>query len=632
MWLTLVKKSAPKQLLSYVSNSKKVVNKVIGSVVKKFVGNFEVSDVNSMRSVKVLYSNGLMSKEKYKAVRSNLSMSYSITSKQRRAFQIMKGVRLPKLLTYDKVKQYVNHTWNAATVHDFSELYEDLDESQKVNGAYRELTDILLELADLFISIDETFGEKSHILHFSDDKYHFDVACGADGGSHITSEKENFLLAGANCSENHIVMQRFAGRLVHEFQSIEKQTFLVRNYTVQFSLKLFPSDMKFLASYSGELSNAAYYFSSFSDVNDGNKHITNGSLGPKPENTWHPWVFSERLEVAAAVNELKGKLSKTSLAESTKRTKVLNFIRGKNSRQKHEPLIGPFVDVGYAEPLHNANNAWQFIHNTILSMSLDRSKIPSSCKDIADVPENSCFARYLCALKTEVRAGRLLKKVKKWFNSGRKGSFDYRFTGKETEKLCHKFMYLVAALESEGDSPEIQMRLCAIAHCALELRGAVSLFSRVNIQERDLIELEDHCLRFFNAVSTMLQTVSPTVWTIGYAVPYHTRILFNKYKLGLGVNSMQGREAKHVRLQQYTKHASLASRWEVVLKHDFVSNIWLRRADPRHFGYTKCTDQYIPACISSDSFCFVGIQRTPMQRSASFAPLLSTKKLPKQQT
>ena len=161
MWLTLVKKSAPKQLLNYVSNSKKVVNKVIGSVVKKFVGDFEVSDVNSMRSLKVLYSNGLMSKEKYKAVRSNLSMSCSITSKQRRAFQIMKGVRIPKLLTYDKVRQYVNHTWNAATVHDLSELYDDLDDSQQVNGAYRELTDILLQLADLFISIDET-SVKSH--------------------------------------------------------------------------------------------------------------------------------------------------------------------------------------------------------------------------------------------------------------------------------------------------------------------------------------------------------------------------------------------------------------------------------------------------------------------------------------
>ena len=89
------KKSAPKQLLDYVSNSKKVVNKVIGSVVKKIVGNFKVSDVKSMRSVKVLYSNGLMSKEKYKALRSNFSRSCSIASKQRKAFQIMKGVQTP---------------------------------------------------------------------------------------------------------------------------------------------------------------------------------------------------------------------------------------------------------------------------------------------------------------------------------------------------------------------------------------------------------------------------------------------------------------------------------------------------------------------------------------------------------
>ena len=80
--------------------------------------------------------------------------------------------------------------------------------------------------------------------------------------------------------------------------------------------------------------------------------------------------------------------------------------------------IGPFVDVGYAEPLHNANNAWQFIHNTIFSTSLDKSNIPSSRKNITNVPQNSCFAKYLCALKTEVRAGRLLKKVKHWFNSG----------------------------------------------------------------------------------------------------------------------------------------------------------------------------------------------------------------------
>ena len=132
-------------------------------------------------------------------------------------------------------------------------------------------------------------------MHFGEERYHFHVACGADrapfgkddeaiawllsftnSGTHITSEKEK--LAGANFSENRIVMKRFAKKLFHEFQSIKEKTFHVRSFSVKFSLELFPSDMKFLASYSGELSNAAIFFSSFGNVNETNKHITNGSL------------------------------------------------------------------------------------------------------------------------------------------------------------------------------------------------------------------------------------------------------------------------------------------------------------------------------------------------------------------
>ena len=92
-------------------------------------------------------------------------------------------------------------------------------------------------------------------MHFGEERYHFHVACGADGapfgkddeatawllsfvnsGTHITSKQENFILAGANCSENHIVMKRFAKKLVHEFQSIKETTFHIRNFSVKFSL------------------------------------------------------------------------------------------------------------------------------------------------------------------------------------------------------------------------------------------------------------------------------------------------------------------------------------------------------------------------------------------------------------
>jgi len=120
----------------------------------------------------------------------------------------------------------------------------DLDESEHVNGAYRELTDLLLELADLFIFIDESLGENSHLMHFGEERYHFRVTCGANGapfgkddeatvwllsfinsGTYITSEKENFLLAGANCSENHIVMKRFAKNWFVNFNPSRKKPY-----------------------------------------------------------------------------------------------------------------------------------------------------------------------------------------------------------------------------------------------------------------------------------------------------------------------------------------------------------------------------------------------------------------------
>lgn len=50
---------------------------------------------------------------------------------------------------------------------------------------------------------------------------------------------------------------------------------------------------------------------------------------------------SMRLKVVEGVKQLKEKLDQSSYAESTKRTKVLHFIRGKESRQEFKPLIGP---------------------------------------------------------------------------------------------------------------------------------------------------------------------------------------------------------------------------------------------------------------------------------------------------
>ena len=146
-------------------------------------------------------------------------------------------------------------------------------------------------------------------------------------------------------------------------------------------------------------------------------------------------MYQARLEVTAKVTAKKEELEKTALAESTKRSKILNYIQSLNSRQEYVPMLKELVDKMYAEPLHNANNGWQQLHGLILSHANAKSGIPSSCTDFSKMPDCP-LASHLITLKP-IGASRLFNKVKKWFCQGRKGKLSYRFTGKET-RICVK--------------------------------------------------------------------------------------------------------------------------------------------------------------------------------------------------
>jgi len=83
-------------------------------------------------------------------------------------------------------------------------------------------------------------------------------------------------------------------------------------------------------------------------------------------------------------------------------------------------VLKELVDKMYAEPLHNANNAWQQLHGLILSHANGKSGIPSTCTDFSKMPDCP-LASHLITLK-QIGASRLFKKVKKWFCQGRKGT------------------------------------------------------------------------------------------------------------------------------------------------------------------------------------------------------------------
>lgn len=227
-------------------------------------------------------------------------------------------------------------------------------------------------------------------------------------------------------------MERYACKLKDEIAMIESRQYnnIVEGVTISFKFELIPSDMKWLAFYSGELNNAAYYFSSFGNVNIDNKYQRLGTLGNSSSNTCQPWSYENRVKVAEKVQKLTTELEDTNLARSTNRNKkVLELIKTEKSSQEKIPILGKLIDKALAEPLHNTNNAWQYFNKQTLNLALNVSQIPKGINDITELHEDCPLLVYLNTIKYQLKCTLLYIKLKRWFQAGISTSFDFRFTG-----------------------------------------------------------------------------------------------------------------------------------------------------------------------------------------------------------
>ena len=81
------------------------------------------------------------------------------------------------------------------------------------------------------------------------------------------------------------------------------------------------------------------------------------------------------------------------------------------------------------------------------------------------------------------------------------------------------------------------------------------------------------------------QNCHSTVWTLGYVVPYHVKNLYDSYKIGYGILSMQGKEAKHSEIKQELKSCSNRhiegekNKWYQLMQSSYVRTFYL----PYHY-------------------------------------------------
>ena len=223
------------------------------------------------------------------------------------------------------------------TVNDINPLLtEGLCDNELGEGMFRNLVEFALRLAEFYIKVDEKRKDKLKYFATVDRKNEpslmFLLAVGGDEapvtgtsfllsflnvGRRICSSFENYLLFGANVKENGIVVRRFILKFMSELKHLESAVFTVnvggKQHLVEFKLKALPNDMKMLAFLAGELSNAAYYFSTFANVHKANSNDVTLSFSLNEKTEWKPFEYVKRVNDAKLVQEKKIALSKKKI-------------------------------------------------------------------------------------------------------------------------------------------------------------------------------------------------------------------------------------------------------------------------------------------------------------------------------
>ena len=128
-------------------------------------------------------------------------------------------------------------------------------------------------------------------------------------------------------------------------------------------------------------------------------------------------------------------------------------------------------------------------------------------------------------------------------------------------------------------------------------------FSQEKLERLFLVTSE-----YWTALSLFSCSPSPSEWSIGKVVAVHAKWMFERYQVGLGINTMQGREAKHVHIAAYARHSHVRNRWLMIFRHDYIRNIWLPLQEPSLLVYHRAEESVVPEGVDHcDPNCRCGL-------------------------
>ena len=212
--------------------------------------------------------------------------------------------------------------------------------------------------------------------------------------------------------------------------------------------------------------------------------------------------------------------------------------------------------------------------------SIRRDKFELFCK-VLESPVR-CQETPGCGLKFVV------KKIREHYakEATRMNVLEVRLIGAQAIALarnCHRVMSAIYVDESEA----LKIRHQALSLICIHLRDIGGMLNKVVVTKDYPESLKQVCQVYFNLFSLFYpERCQSTVWTLGYAVPYHAEKLYEKYKVGYGILSMQGKESFHSLIKQQLKSETnrsnaddMKGKWSQIMRASYVRNFYL----PYHF-------------------------------------------------
>lgn len=197
----------------------------------------------------------------------------------------------------------------------------------------------------------------------------------------------------------------------------------------------------------------------------------------------------------------------------------------------------------------------------------------------------------------------LARQIREHHNDKEKRSskISTRLIGEQAISLARYSFRLIDALEMEGESEPQKLKRLALGKVAQYLRDAGTLFNKVDTNSAEISQLHETCTMYFNILALFFpDDVNLTARTVGYAIPYHAELLFNKYKVGSGIISLQAKESKHsgvkqdLNLTNRPRSTSTVGKWWQLMRTNYIRAFNLPEHQPAPSAYLSHYESRLP--------------------------------------